>query len=248
MKTSVLSVLSLSFVTMGAAQGAASPPAPHARDKPIAAAYYFPNWHRQPGQAGEAFGEWPNVARATPRFGGHLQPKHPVWGIEDEADPNVMAKKIATATDHGLSAFIFCWYYHEQGPYLDRALNEGYLEAPNKGRLPFALMWANHDVSRDRKGAVNRAVFDRMTDLLVTRYFKDPAYWRVYGRCYFSIYQPMTFISGLGGPEPARAALDALRAATRAAGLGELHLNLIAERKLDFPEEGFSRSCRRGIH
>ena len=227
MKTFVLSVLSLSFVTMGAAQNAASPPAPHARDKPIAAAYYFPNWHRQPDLAGEAFGEWPNVARATPRFGGHLQPKHPVWGIEDEADPNVMAKKIATATDHGLSAFIFCWYYHKQGPYLDRALNEGYLKAVNRSRLPFALMWANHDVYPDRKGVVTREVFDRMTDVLITRYFKDPAYWRVASRCYFSIYEPKTLVEGLGGAVPARATLDSLRDKVRRAGLGELHLNLI---------------------
>jgi hypothetical protein len=152
-----------------------------------------------------------------------------VWGIEDEADPAVMAKKIATAADHGLSAFLFCWYYHEQGGYLDRALNEGYLQAPNKMRLPFALMWANHDVSTQpfRKGAVTREVFDRMTDLLITRYFKDPAYWCIDGRCYFSIYQPMTFIQGMGGITEARIALDAFRKRAADAGCGELHLNLI---------------------
>jgi arylsulfatase A-like enzyme len=207
----------------------AVPPAPRAKAEVQAAAYYFPNWHRAPGQTGPNFGEWGNLPRATPRFPGHQQPKHPVWGIQDEADPQVMAQKIAAAADHGLSAFIFCWYYHEQGAYLDRAVNEGYLKAPNKARLPFALMWANHDVGTKpfRKGAVNREIFDRMSDLLITRYFKDPAYWRVNGRCYFSIYQPMTFIAGMGGPEPARAALDALRDKARKAGLGELHLNLI---------------------
>jgi len=114
---------------------------------PQAVAYYFPCWHRLPEQKGESLGEWPSIASATPRFEGHLQPKHPIWGIEDESDPQVMAKKIATAADHGLSAFIFCWYYHEQGGYLDRALHEGYLRAANKTRLPFALMWANHDVN-----------------------------------------------------------------------------------------------------
>jgi len=201
----------------------------HASECPRVAAYYFPNWHRQPGQTGMNYGEWGNVARATPRFPGHQQPKRPVWGIEDEADPNVMAKKIATAADHGLSAFIFCWYYHEQGPYLDRALNDGYLNATNKTRLPFALMWANHDVGTKpfRKGAVNREVFDRMADLLVTRYFKEPSYWRVNGGCYFSLYEPRTFIEGMGGAAPARAALDSLREKTRRAGLGELHLNVI---------------------
>ena len=206
-------------------------PAPQAAkpNQTQAAAYYFPNWHRQEGQTGPNFAEWGFIPRATPRFEGHQQPKHPVWGIEDEADPVVMAKKIDTAADHGLSAFLFCWYYHEQGGYLDRALNEGYLKAANKLRLPFALMWANHDVGTQpfRKGAVTREVFDRMTDLLITRYFKDPAYWRIDGRCYFSIYQPMTFMEGMGGITEARAALDTFRKKARDAGCGELHLNLI---------------------
>jgi arylsulfatase A-like enzyme len=208
---------------------APAPPAAKSNQTQVAA-YYFPNWHRpSKDHTGPNFAEWGFIPRATPRFEGHQQPKHPVWGIEDEADPVVMAKKIATAADHGLSAFLFCWYYHEQGGYLDRALNEGYLQAANKMRLPFALMWANHDVNTQpfRKGAVTREVFDRMTDLLITRYFKDPAYWRIDGRCYFSIYQPMTFIQGMGGMTEARAALDAFRKRAADAGCGEPHLNLI---------------------
>jgi len=201
----------------------------HAEDSPRAVAYYFPNWHRRSGQTTTNFGEWPNLMRAKPRFDGHQQPKRPLWGLEDEADADVMVRKIATAADHGLSAFIFCWYYHEQGPYLERALDEGYLRAPNKNRLPFALMWANHDVNTKpfRKGAVHREVFDRVAEQLVSRYFKDPAYWRVNGCCYFSLYQPRTFIEGLGGVAEARAALDSLRAKMRDAGIGGLHLNLI---------------------
>jgi hypothetical protein len=199
-------------------------------DRVQAAAYYFPNWHRpDSGHTGAKFGEWPNISRAKPRFEGHQQPKHPAWGIEDEADPRVMEKKINTAADHGLSAFLFCWYYHEQGPYLDRALNEGYLKASNKNRLPFALMWANHDVGTQpaRVGAVSREIFDKMADIIVARYFKEPSYWRVDGACYFSIYQPMTFIQGMGGTEQARAAIDSFRNKARVAGCGELHVNLI---------------------
>ena len=193
------------------------------------AAYYFPNWHRGTDEMGTDFGEWGRLQAAVPRFPGHRQPKVPLWGYEDEADPRIMAKKIAAAADHGVSAFLFCWYYYEQGSYLDRALNEGYLRAENKVRVPFALMWANHDVCTQpfRKGAVSREVFDRMVELLIARYFPDAAYWRLDGRCYFSIYQPMTFIAGMGGAEAARQALDAMRAKMRAAGLGELHLNLV---------------------
>lgn len=210
-------------------------PVDAAPPQPIA--YYFPNWHRHAGQNGELFGEWMNVRRALPRFEGHQQPKRPVWGIEDEADPKVMAKKIGTAADYGLGAFVFCWYYHEEGPYLDSALNNGYLQADNRSRLPFALMWANHDVG-GRAGAVSRLVFDRIADLLVERYFKEPTYWRIKGRCYFSIYEPMTFIRGMGGVLPAREALDSLRDKARRAGCGEIHINLIDWQLAQQPDAG----------
>ncbi len=69
----------------------------------------------------------------------------PLWGYEDESDPAVMARKIAAAADHGIAAFLFDWYWYDDGPFLGRALDEGFLRAPNVDRLKFAFMWANHD-------------------------------------------------------------------------------------------------------
>lgn len=192
------------------------------------AAYYFPNWHRSAADAGKPlFGEWGNVDRAIPRFDGHQQPKRPLWGYEDEADPKVMEKKIAAAADHGVSAFIYCWYWHEPGPMLEKALTQGHFQAANRTRVPFALMWANHDVGRDRPGAVSRQVFDAMSDRIVRDCFSRPQYWRVDGGLYFSIYEIDTFIKGMGGMEQARAALDALRKRTADAGHGKVHLNIV---------------------
>ena len=112
-----------------------------------AVAYYFPDWTRPPGNKDRVFAEWWYLENAFPRFSGHEQPKKPVWGYEDESDPAVMAKKVAVAAEHGLSAFVFCWYYHAQGHYIERALHEGYLKATNRARLPFAILWANHDIA-----------------------------------------------------------------------------------------------------
>lgn len=113
------------------------------------AAYYFPNYHVDPLNEkwhGKGWTEWELVKAARPRFPGHRQPKVPVWGYEDEADPGVMAKKIDAAADHGVDCFIFDWYwYDDHGAYLHRALEEGFLRAPNNDRLKFAIMWANHD-------------------------------------------------------------------------------------------------------
>ena len=41
--------------------------------------------------------------------------------------------------------FLFDWYWYNDGPYLEAAIDEGFLNASNNHRLKFALMWANHD-------------------------------------------------------------------------------------------------------
>jgi hypothetical protein len=204
--------------------------------------YYFPNYHIDPRNEaahGADWTEWDLVKRAEPRFPGHAQPKVPVWGYEDESDPQVMAKKIDAAADHGINHFIFDWYWYNDGPFLGRALDEGFLGAPNNDKLKFALMWANHDwvdihpakqtgpKNLQFPGAVTPETFDTLTDFIVENYFKHPSYWKIDGCPYFSIYELMTLISGLGGIPATREALDKFRAKTKAAGFPDLHLNAV---------------------
>lgn len=206
-------------------------------------AYYFPNYHVDPRNEtahGKAWTEWELVKRAEPRFAGHRQPRKPLWGYEDEADPRVFAKKIAAAADHGLTHFLWDWYWYENRPFLNRCLEEGYLGAANRGRLQFALMWANHDWVEIQPaklgvkppmlyaGAVTRPVWERMTDYIVEKYFSRPEYWRVEGRPYFSVYELYRLVEGLGGEAQAKEALESFRKKTRAAGRGELHLNAVS--------------------
>jgi len=206
------------------------------------AAYYWPNWHADARNAqwlGKGWTEWALVKAATPRFPGHYQPRVPLWGYQDEADPQVMARKIDAAANHGITAFIFDWYYYNEGPALERCLREGFLQAPNRGRLKFALMWANHDyvdlfpvrrgqpIQRWNAGAVTRATFIRATDRIIQDYFSQPNYWRIGGRPYFSIYQLSVLAEGLGGADHLRAALADFRARCRAAGLPGVHLNVV---------------------
>ncbi len=223
--------------------GAVSGAGDVARESPRAdvevAAIYFPNWHRRMMGTNEVFGEWHNLQRAVPRFPGHAQPKRPLWGVEDEADPAVMAKKIAVAADHGISAFVFCWYHGDVGPHLERALDEGYLRATNRERVKFALMWANHhlhDSVPPQKGEVSRDAFERITRLITDRYFRQAGYWRVGGGFFFSINNARTFVRGMGGEAAAREALDAWRARIQTEGLGELHLNLMDFEVLKEPD------------
>ncbi len=211
--------------------------------RPQVGAYYFPNYHRgDPRNAawhGAGWSEWELVKRAEPRFPGHDQPRVPLWGYEDESDPAVMARKIDAAADAGLDAFIFDWYWYEDGPFLERALEEGFLRAPNAGRLKFSLMWANHDwvdihpATRNTAprvlaaGRVSAAAFRAACDRMIDRYFPHPSYWRVDGGLYLSFYMIAGLVQGFGSVKATRTALDTFRDRVRRAGLGELHLNAI---------------------
>src|SRR5271163_1006445 len=98
------------------------------------AAYYFGNYHvdsRNEAAHGSGWTEWRLVQAATPRFVGHNQPKTPLWGFEDESNPKVFAKKIDAAANARLDAFIFDWYWYDDGPFLQGALEGGYLRAQN---------------------------------------------------------------------------------------------------------------------
>lgn len=228
-------MLGLFALALAASAGVPSP------DKIEVAAYYFPGYHadqRIDARKGAGWTEWNLTRAATPRFQGQDQPRIPAWGYLDESDPHAMAKKIAAAADSGLSAFIFDWYWYEDKPYLNRALDEGFLQAPNRKRLKFALMWANHDwldcmpaaqgqpLPLIYTGAVDVEVFSHVTDEAI-KYFRKPNYWRVDGRPYYSIYEVMTLVKGLEGIAKTKAALDAFRAKAKAAGLLGIHLNAI---------------------
>ena len=216
------------------------------------AAYYFPNFHADPrneARSGKGWTEWELLRKAHGRFPGHQQPKIPAWGYEDEADPAVFAKKIATAADHGIGAFIFDWYWYERRSFLARGMEEGYLHAPNRDRLPFALMWANHDwldlfPRRYRqgtplvfRGAVDRGEFERLCHYVAEKYFSQPSYWKIDGCPYFSIYEMGTFLRGFGDVKATRAAIDLFREITRRAGFHDLHLNMVVWQIPNLPSE-----------
>jgi predicted GH43/DUF377 family glycosyl hydrolase len=216
---------------------------PTAAGKITVASYYFGNYHpgdpRNTKMKGKDWSEWDLVKAAKPRFLGHQQPKVPLWGYGDESDPKVMAQKIAAAADHGIDAFIFDWYYYDDGPFLDRPIDIGFLQATNNHRLKFSFMWANHDWLEIQPyhrgtpqklvfpGKVTPAGFERICDHLIKDYFQHPSYWRIDGRPYFSFYELTKLLESFGTVEATRAALDQFRAKARAAGLPGLHLNAV---------------------
>jgi hypothetical protein len=210
------------------------------------AVYYFPNYHPDPRNAlehGPGWTEWELVRQAEPRFPGHFQPRIPLWGYEDESDPSIMGKKMSIASSHIINAFIFDWYWYDDGPFLEHALESGFLKAHNPGELKFAIMWANHDwidihparLSECQTGShrllypgtITRETFDRIVDYIIGNYFQHPAYWQIDGAPYFSFYDLPGMVRSMGGVDGLREALSSFRARTRQAGFKNLHLNQV---------------------
>ncbi|MBD8947879.1 MAG: hypothetical protein EGR97_11265 [Clostridiales bacterium] len=204
-------------------------------------AYYFPNWHVTPQNEiwhGKGWTEWQCVKYATPRFPGHVQPKVPLWGYEDESDPNVAAKKIACALKFGISGFIFDWYwYPEIGPYRIDCLEKGFFGAENFNNFQFAVMWCNHTPiavhpalyyfgakSLIEKSVTKESFFD-LTEHCIHRYFKMDNYIRVDGKPYFGIYSLNNLVAeaGING---AKEMIADLRNRARAAGVGEIVISV----------------------
>lgn len=215
---------------------------PYHDDTYVVAAYYFGNFHVDPRNEdahGKGWTEWQLVRDAKPRFPSHKQPKVPLWGYEDESDPKVFEKKIAAAKNASVSALIFDWYWYNDGPFLDAALERGYLHAANRNDVKFAIMWANHDwfdihpaklgspPFLQFPGQITPETFDKMTTHIVDNYFRQKSYLKIDGCPYFSVYELYRFVIGIGGVEKAVEGIEQFRSKTKAAGFRDLHFNAV---------------------
>ncbi|MEI6141396.1 MAG: glycoside hydrolase family 99-like domain-containing protein [Mariniphaga sp.] len=243
MKRLIIVFLNLAFFLPSLLAGDA-PKVKSKTEKITVAAYYFPNYHtndpRNILNKGADWSEWELVKAAKPRFPGQDQPKVPLWGYTDEKDPKVMAQKIEAASKYGVDCFIFDWYRYDDGPFLNRCLDEGFLKAKNAHKIMFAFMWANHDwvdIHPYTKGAAQKLLyggkvspkgFDEIGDELIKKYFSQSNYWKIDGKPYFSIYDIQKFMDGFGSLEATKAAMEHMNQKAIAAGFKGIHWNLVA--------------------
>lgn len=221
-------------------------------DKIEVVSYYFGNYHldkRNEERLGKGWSEWILVQNAKPRFEGHQQPKVPLWGYTDEANPRDMEQKIDCAVEYGVDVFLFDWYYYDDGPFLERTIDDGFLFAQNREKIKFALMWANHDwvdIFPKHKdipspllypGKVTPETFDKICDLVIEKYFKQPNYWKINDSPYFSIYDLNQFAASFGSYEATKRAIERFREKTKAAGFPDLHLNAVYWMRPNIPGE-----------
>ncbi len=217
---------------------------------PTVVVIYCPLWHSydlQSAWKGEGWCEWELLKSAPARFHGHHQPLQPTWGYFDESDPRWAAKEIDLAADHGIGVFLFDWYWYSGVKIMEAALERGFLEARNRMRLRFALMWANHDwadifpapygkpwhcLLPSRHSARD---LNRLMDYCAEHYFCQPNYWRLDGKLFFSVFLPMRLVEQLGGPAKTKRSLQAIDRRLRAARLPPIHWNAMTGSAKELP-------------
>jgi hypothetical protein len=192
-----------------------------------AVAFYLPQFHPIPENDrwwGKGFTEWINVARATPAFRGHLQPRLPTeLGYYDLRLPEVRAAQAELAQAHGIEAFCY-WHYWFNG---QRLIERPFNEVLQSGEPPFGfcLAWANESWSRrwlgEARDILMQQVYSPEDDLAHIRWlataFADPRYVRIEGRPLFLIYRPRDL------PEPRRTT-DTFRRECQRLGLPDPYL------------------------
>lgn len=229
-----------------AASCTAGPEKPGIRttDGYIVAAYVWPSCHDDSLARkylwGEGAGEWEVIKQGDPRFEGHYQPKQPLWGYEPDNDPAVVERWIDAAVSHGVNTFVYDWYWFMNGPYLESALNDGFLKARNRDKMNFYIMWANHTVAKNywncrRYGDDDSILFSPVVDWndfrkivsrIINQYFVQPNYLKFDNCPVMAIFDYDQLVKSFGSIEETAKALDYFRNEAVMAGFDGIHFQM----------------------
>lgn len=121
----------------------------------------------------------------------------PVIGYYNNHLPEVMQWHTQMASDHGISYWVFDWYYDTSNKTVDcSALDEGFLKADNCGDMKFALLWCNEET--DTSGWTEENLL-YMAQLICDKYLTKDNYLKTPdGQNYFSFTRPDRLIEKFG--------------------------------------------------
>jgi hypothetical protein len=166
-------------------------------------AYYFPGWRD--------YKRW--------RVLDDYPERVPLLGYYREGDPLVMDWQIKWALEHGISFFVFDWYWERGRRQLEHALHDGYLQSRFSSLLKFCLLWANHNAAGSSSAEDLLAVLDYW----LAHYFWRPEYLTLDGRPVVIVFSSRRLSRDLGS-DGVRRGLEAMRARARANGYPDLYL------------------------
>ncbi len=143
----------------------------------------------------------------------------PLLGYYDEALPEVADWHIRWAVEHGISVFVFDWYWNQGMDYLNDALDKGFLGSRYANRMQFCLDWCNEGHCTQFKPLdFSKETLADFIRVLCERYFRHENYLRVDGRPVVVIHQAARLANAHGGWAGCREALEGMRAIARTYG------------------------------
>jgi glycerophosphoryl diester phosphodiesterase len=180
------------------------PPPKPVRGKYEVGVYYFPGW--------KTASQWMPILDYPER--------KPVLGWYREGDPEVADWHIKWAVEHGITFFVYDWYWVKGARQLEHALHDGYFKARYKNLLKFCLLWANHNPPKSSSLEDCIAV----TRFWIEHYFRRPEYLTIDGKPVVIIFSMGRLSEDLGTNEDVRAAFNAMREECVKAGLRGLYI------------------------
>lgn len=178
--------------------------------KPHIIAFFLPQYHpveENDEWFGKGFTEWTNVAKASPLFKGHEQPRVPAdLGFYDLRIPEVRQAQAQLAKEANISAFCYYHYWFGNGrKILEKPLEE--IIATKEPDFPFCVCWANHswykknwnpDIKRIDQRLLLEQTYPGNEDIIehfnyLLPMFKDPRYYKIDGRLVFVLYDCVSF-------------------------------------------------------
>lgn len=165
--------------------------------------YYFPGWH--------TYDRW-SVLENYPE-------RKPILGYYREGDPEVADWQIKWALEHGISFFIYDWYWDQGARQLEHGLHDAYLKSRYKDKLKFCLLWANHNPPNTS----SEKDLLEVTQYWIDNYFKLPNYLKLDGKNVMVIFSPHRLTEDMGS-DAVKAAFFKMRKKCEDAGVGGLYL------------------------
>jgi hypothetical protein len=189
-------------------------------------AYYFDGWT----------GLTPHI---TEDLKLNFPERKPKWGWITST-PSIMKAQIDEASKYGISFFSFCWYYvrFDSTNVKKQPLNQAlslFLIAPNRRKLDFNFLVANHEGSR-----IGPRDWEFVTSLWIS-YFKAPEYLTVNGKPLLTIFDFKDLIVEFGSPNSVKVALERLRLKAKLKGLAGV--NIAACVSGDASEAKLAKEC-----